>query len=198
MIKNTLLLSLFLIITLSSCEQKATFNFKHSEKEQVIQCDSALNALLNEALYVFESDIQEAYKEDIGNQVNVGYARFLYVGFAGTAEYDRVASQSALEVHKALMEQNILIKNGFKSNLNYKHPAVQCIINNIEDVDLANTIKALVDTNTMDPKLFATRMRNYGRNAIKNRYAAMYIALDTYYQQLDGVVLAVEPEVVNE
>lgn len=196
MIKNTLLFSLFLIITLSSCEQKPQFNFQHSDREQVIQCDPTINALLNEALYVFEDDIKNSYNESEGEGVNLAYARFIYVGFAGTAEYERVASQSALDVHKALIEQNILIKNGFKSNLNYKHPAVQCIVNNMEDVGLRNTIKALIDSNTMDPKLFATRMRNAGRNAVKNRYVSMYIALDTYFQQLEGIEVA--PVTANE
>jgi len=192
MIKNALLISLFLIITLSSCEQKSQFKYNHKDKAQVIQCDITIDALLNEALYVFEDDISKSYKENEGDGINIAYARYVYVGFAGTAEYERVASQNALDVHKALLEQNILIKNGFKSNLNYNHPAVQCIVDKMEDKALSQTINALIDTNTMDPKLFATRMRSSGRSAVKNKYVSMYIALDTYFQKLDGIVLATE------
>ena len=50
----------------------------------------------------------------------------------------------------------------------------------------------------MDPKLLNTRMRSFGTKASKNRYESFYVALDSYYQNLVGVELALEETTTNE
>jgi hypothetical protein len=57
----------------------------------------------------------------------------------------------------------------------------------MEDKDLSTTINALVETNTMNPKLFNSRMRNFGRQAKDQRVTALYVALDAFYQHLAPV-----------
>lgn len=172
-----------LVIISVSCESKPSFEYQHADKEQVLECTGIDNQLLNEALYTFEDDLLYGYGGE-EKQLPSSYGRFLFTGFSGTAQYEQFASAHAIKIKEALMSEGVIIEGGTKSNLNYDHPAVQCILDKIEDKELAQTINALVDTNTMDPKLFNSRMRNFGRNASKNRYEALYVALDTYYQQL--------------
>lgn len=166
-----------------SCKSKPTFNYQHAEKEQVLMCTGIDQQLLNEALYTFEDDLLHGYGGE-ENQLVPSYGRFLYTGFSGTAQLEQFASPHAIKIKEALVAEGIITEGGVKSNLNYEHPAVQCIIDKIEDKELAQTINALIDTQTMDPKLFNSRMRNFGRKAPGNRYEAVYVALDTYYQQL--------------
>lgn len=187
-----------LVITFYSCDKKPTVVFEHSDKEQVIQCDPELDPLLNEALYIFEESIKESYDAEM-MMLNEAYGRYLYSGFSGTAEYDRLATKQSLIVRDALINAGVLKVGGFKSNLNYNHPVVECIISKIEEEGIRLTLQALVETNTMDPKLFNTRMRNFGNQAEKNRYEALYVALDTYYQYLIGIELTEEATgVTNE
>lgn len=177
-----------------ACDSEPSFTYQHAEKEQVLECTGIDSKLLNEALYTFEEDLQYGYGGE-EKQLISSYGRFLFTGFSGTAQYEQFASPHAIKIKEALVAEGIIIEGGAKSNLNYDHPAVQCIIDKIEDKDLAQTLNALIDTKTMDPKLFNSRMRNFGRNAARNRYEAVYVALDTYYQKL---TVARPADTVNE
>ena len=177
------------LILLASCQEakkQVTIDYKFSDKEQSLQCDGQNNALLNEALHSFEDDIARNYDPE-SQRVYNAYAKFIMPGMGGKADYSRLPSDHTKKILEALIAEKIIVKGGVHSNLNYDHPAVQCIINGIEEFGLKNTINALTSTNGMNPTLFDTRLRNKGRDAEKKRYMAMYIALDAYYQNLADV-----------
>lgn len=169
--------------TIISCNQKATFDFKFADQPQVITCDETQDALLNETLYSFENDLIMKY-DSINKSKVKGYGLFVYRGMDGTAKYEEIITENTRPIIDALIAENILIENKTPSQLNYEHPTVKCIINNIKDEDLKRTINALIDTKTMDPKLFNSRFKNYGHNVDNDRYLALYIALDAYYQHI--------------
>lgn len=176
----------FVILTtvlLTSCEQKAKFDFKFADQEQVISCSEDYNALLNEALYSFENDLYTKY-DSINKSKIKSYGAFIYRGMDGSAQYDQMITPNTYPMVDALLAEGILIKDKSPSHLNYEHPAVQCVVEHIKDEDLRRTIKALIDTKTMNPKLFSSRLRNFGRNAEKDRYLALFIGLDGYFQQI--------------
>lgn len=178
-----------LLLILMSCQetkQKVTIDYKYSDVEQAIDCSPEINALLHEALLSFEDDIMQHYDQE-SKRTYMAYGKFLFPGLKGAAEYKRLASEHSKTILQALRSENIIINSGAKSNLNYSHPAVQCVIEGIEDNGIKNTIKALVDSNSMNPALFDTRMRNKGRALDKQRYLATYVALDAYYQYLANV-----------
>lgn len=189
----------FVFILLStlilSCSQSPKMQYKYGDKEQTIACSNQNNALLNEALHSFENDLQNYKKSDNTNLISA-YGQFMFRGLQGSAAYKEIANDHSIAIRNLLLAEGILIYNGLKSNLNYKHPAVQCLVNSIEDTDLQKTIKALIDTNSMDPKLFTSRLRNFGRQAEKNRNQALFIALEAYYQNLVGITL--EQSLPNE
>jgi hypothetical protein len=186
------IVGLFAFIVLASCQEAAkevTIDYKFSDKEQSIQCEGQNNALLNEALHSFEDDIARNYDPE-SRRVYNAYAKFIMPGMGGKAEYERLPSDHTKKILEALIAEKIIVKGGALSNLNYDHPAVQCIINSIEEFGLKNTINALTSTNGMNPTLFDTRLRNKGRDAEKKRNMAMYIALDGYYQHLANIDFA--------
>ncbi len=180
--KNFVLPLLLLIV--SSCKDSSVdIPLNYTDEPQVILCQDALDPLLNEALYHFENMILKAYDPE-SMVLASAYGRFIYTGFSGTADYKRLIDQHSLEIRDALRDENILSTDGVKSNLNYNHPAMTCLLDAMGDQDLSQTIRSLVETNTMDPKLFNSRMRNFGRQASNDRYTAIYVALDAYYQNL--------------
>ena len=180
----------FLILTailITSCRQEAKFDFKFSNKEQVISCSGNNNALLNEALYSFENNLYTKY-DSINNSNVKAYGAFIYRGMDGSAKYESIMTANTYPIVKMLIEENILIKDKAPSHLNYDHPAVQCIVDNINDEELRIAIKALVDSKTMNPKLFTSRFRNFGRNADRDRHLALFIGLEGYYQQIVNIM----------
>ncbi len=172
-----------------SCEDQSSLEYKHADKEQIINCENQNNALLNEALYQFEQDIISAYDPE-SRLRNKAYANFVYVGFSGDAEYERLATPHTLAIRKELVKAGIIKDGGLKSNLMYSN--IPCVLKNIEDPQLALMIEALVESNTMDPKLFNSRMRNFAYKSQTDRYTALYVALDTYYQQLTMTELPIK------
>lgn len=183
----------FVFILLStlilSCAQTPKMQYKHGDKEQSIACENQNNALLNEALHSFEEDLIQYKQGESPKSRIAAYGQFIYKGMLGTAAYKDIANDHSLAIRDQLLAENILITDGLKSNLNYAHPAVLCIIEKIEDPNLKITLNGLLETNSMDPSLFNGRLRNFGSRAKRNRYQATYIALDSYYQNLVGITL---------
>ena len=186
---------ILVLLCILSCNQQPKLEYTFSNKEQVIACNNANNTLLNEMLYSFEEDIMNHNPAE-SKTINTAYAQYIFKGMTGTSPYDKIINTHSLAVRDQLLAEGILITDGLKSNLNYEHPAVQCILNGIEDQGIKQTLNALIQTNSMNPALFNSRLRNFGRQADKNRYQAAYIALDSYYQNLVGLTL--EEQTTNE
>ena len=178
---------LFLACLIGSCQSNkevTPMNYKYGDQEQVINCEGQNNALLNEALYSFEDDLLNTYDAESRRPITA-YGQFTFVGLSGQAEFKRIVSEHSKIVLSKLIEEGIIIKNtGAKSNVNYEHPAVVCAIDNLKDAALKKTINALISTNSMDPVLFDSRLRNAGRLVQNQRYLAFYLSLDAYFQQL--------------
>ena len=172
---------LFMII---SCNQQPKFKF--ADQPQNIKCSTSNNDLLNEALYSFEEDLFAKY--DTTRTHNRTYARYIIRGIKGTEDYQGVLTAHSLQIRDELLREGIIKNNGGKGVLDYNHPDVQCIVNNIEDEDLKRTISALIQTNSMDLRLFDSRLRNIGRTAANSPHQSAYIALDTYYKNLVGLI----------
>lgn len=177
---------LLLIVSCKPSTNKVTIDYKYSEVEQAVDCGAENNALLHEALLSFEDDIMRNYDPENKRRYNA-YGKYLFPGLKGAAEYAKLPSEHSKKILEALKSENIIISGGKQSNLNYEHPAVQCVIEGIEDNGIKRTIKALTESNSMNPALFDTRMRNKGRALDRQRHLAMYVALDGYYQYLANV-----------
>ena len=174
---------LCLVCILVSCDQKQALAYKYVDLPQEVMCNKTPKALLNEALHSFENDLITKY-DSIEKKYPTAYARFVIKGIMGREDYKGMASAHSHAIKDALLEEGILVKNGGTSNLNYNHPDVKCVIENLEDKDMTRAINALLQTGNMDPKMFDTKLRGVGRNIKTKPYQATYIALDGYYQYM--------------
>jgi len=176
---------LCLLLVIVSCNQQSKLEFKFTDNPQNISCSTSNNNVLNEALYSFEEDIFAKY--DTTRTHSKAYARYILKGIKGTEDYQSILSDHSLQIRDILLSEGIIKVNNGQGVLDYNHPDVKCIINNIEDEGVKRTINALLQTNSMDLSLFDTRLRNIGREARRRPYQSTYIALDTYYKNLVGL-----------
>ncbi len=181
------LLSCLLCFILLSCKKENSFsNYKYADKPIAFECAGVNTKLLNEALYSFEDDIENHYKQNRPNfKLNQAYSQIMRNSVFGRLQLDKIVSKHTFEVFQALKEEEGLWDlNNTKSKLNYNSEVVKCISNTIKDQNLKTTLNALLTTNSMSPKLFGPAVVNKYQNAINDKSLALYIALDLYYAKM--------------
>ena len=186
--KSTLTLITFLLVfTLFNCNKQNPFSdYKYSDKPEAIICEGLNSKLYNEALYSFEDDILKFYQQKKSNITLVqGYSQFIRAAIYSPPKFEEIVSKHTLDVFEALKnDTDLWDATNSKSHLNYNGKILNCIASNIKDTNLKTTFEALISTNSMSPKLFGTPLVTKYRNALNDKYLALYIALDLYYAKL--------------
>lgn len=183
------LITFLLVFTLFNCKKQNSFsNYKYGEKPEVIACNG-LSKLYNEALYSFENDLLSFYQRTNPKTTLLeGYSQFIRAAIYGRLKLEDMLSKQSIEVFEALKsEDDLWDATNTKSHLNYKGKALSCIGANIKDDKLKTTFTALISTNSMSPKLFGAPLMSKYRNALNDKYLALYIALDMYYSNIFDV-----------
>ncbi|GAL67471.1 hypothetical protein [Jejuia pallidilutea] len=192
------LFAFLLVFTLFSCkkeaEEKTLDEYKYTEKGIVLNCDKFDLKLLNEALFSFENDILEAYgKNGQTGAPNLtrAYSQFIRNAMYGRMNYADIVSPHTAKVFEVLKsKQELWDLNNANTKLNYNSSVMACIANNMIDRSLKTTLNALLETNSMSPKLFGPALQsNYGA-AIRDKYLSAYVALEFYYGKLFDVDLS--------
>ncbi len=181
------LLSCLLFLIVNSCKKENSFsNFKYDDKPLAIECAGVNTKLLNEALYSFEDDILNHYKQNKANfRLDQAYSQIIRNSVFGRLQLEKMVSKHTFDVFEALKnEKELWDFNNPKSKLNYNGELIKCIANAIKDANLKTTLNALLTTNSMSPKLFGPAILNKYRNAINDKSLALYIALDLYYAKM--------------
>ena len=188
-------LLLFSICLFSSCEQRPDIDYKYDAMPKVVDCSGINSDLMHEALYSFEHDIGNWYNfKKFTPSMPVffknGYASYVYRGSEGILQFDKMASDhSKMILDELLKIEGLWIMDNERSNLNYEHEYVECLLSNIKNDEIKSTISSLREINSMSPKLMAEPYRLYvGAAYADDKHFAMYLALDTYYQYLIDAV----------
>ncbi|MBL7560998.1 hypothetical protein JAO71_14425 [Olleya sp. YSTF-M6] len=178
-------ISLLLIIAFNlSCNtnEAKLEQFKYADQKETITCNTGYDAILKEALYTFESDIINKYDPKQKNKLRA------YRAYISNYISNRTALQETVSPHtKAVfdvLKSKKTLWNG--KQLNYSSPEVTCIIDNLNDKNLKQTIQSLLSVNSMSSDLFAAPLRSstaYSRDA----YLATFVALDLYYSKLHDI-----------
>ncbi|MGE5944527.1 MAG: hypothetical protein ACM31G_09335 [Flavobacteriales bacterium] len=200
------LIVLVLIFTLFSCKKETTVSlsdYKYADKGIVLNCDGIDSKLMSEALFAFEDNISSFYGKTSPNpSLQLAYAQFLRDALSNRANFSEIATPHTVEVFNVLKTNNDLWNmNNSASFLNYDSDFFSCIANNIQDKNLNTTLHALVETNSMSPKLFgAPLLTKYG-TVLNDKYLAAYVAFDLFYAKLFEIDLTQvkerEPEKVD-
>lgn len=173
---------------LVSCGSPVEFKFQH--QPDVVTCAGFDNELAKELLYSFESDIEAYYnfgRYEEGTELSLlyAYSNFAYTGARGEADFNSISSAHSLKLHEWLKnESDIYTKNNDTLRLNYAHPFVNCLIANIDNENIRNTIQNLVDANSMSSEIMASPIRQNYKDAMSDKDFAMYLSLDIYYKYL--------------
>jgi len=192
--KSTLLIIVFIWFGCKNKSEPMLSDHKFSDKGIVINCDAIDLKLINEALFTFEEDINSYYSKSNPNLV-LAYSRFIRDAQNGRIKYEEILTPHTVEVFNILKAQKDLWDiNNAVSRLNYKSSFFNCIANNIQDKNLNITLKALLETNSMSPKLFGAPLNNRYSLALNDKYLAAYIAFDLFYAKLFDVNLTLVTE----
>jgi len=187
------LITLLLVITLCSCKkeakEKTLDEYKFSEKGTVLNCDNFDVKLLNEALFSFEDDIIKYYGKNNPNYTTARvYNQFISNVIYNRAKYEEIVSPHTVKIFEVLKtKENLWHPNSTTSKLNYNSDLFSCISNNITNTDLNTTLKALVSTNSMSPKLFGPAVQSNYSLSVRDKYLAAYLAFDFFYAKLFNV-----------
>ncbi len=177
---------LFIALGTISCNE--TLEYKYQDKGQVIDCPGVDSKLIHEALYSFENDIGTFYNNENFNPnsivfIEYGYANFIFPGAMGDADYKSIASPHTIKLIEELKKEDQLWdRNLGESNLNYNSEFVKCLISKIQNEDIKIKLENLIEVNALSPKIMAEIYRVNSYNTLQDKYFAMFIALDTYYQ----------------
>lgn len=180
---------LLILIVFSSCKKETTLSeYKYTDKEYPVQCESANTDLIKEALYSFEEDIMNHFGKNANKNLSQAYSRTINLGTYGRLKYEEMVSPHTLEIFKILKENTNLWKTeGNTKTLNYNSDLIKCLAENISDKEIKTTFNSLLITNSMRVDLLGAELRRKSGFALKDRYLATYIALDYYYAKLFNI-----------
>ncbi|AUC80907.1 hypothetical protein [Lacinutrix sp. Bg11-31] len=178
------LLILVILVTISSCNNSKSIDYKYSENPKLLACDFPNGHLLQEAVYSFENDIIRAYNINNKNFTKA-YSTFLNERQRGKLNVKNIASEHSLKIAKALKEStNLWTETNGKNSLNNSGPLVDCIANNIKDKDIKATYNALLATNSLKPSLILPLLSSSSRFIQADGSLKSYVALEFFYSQL--------------
>ncbi|WP_157805286.1 hypothetical protein [Confluentibacter citreus] len=189
------LIVLALVVTLFSCKKETPVvslsDYKYADKGLVLNCDGMDSKLINEALFAFEDDISSFYgKTSPNSSLQLAYAQFMRDALSDRAIFSEIATPHTVEVFNVLKTKNDLWNmNNNASHLDYDSAFFNCIANNIQDKNLNTTLHALIETNSMSPKLFGAPLSSRYITVLNDKYLAAYFAFDLFYAKLFDVDL---------
>ena len=183
--KKTIVLFTALSLFLSCTQTK--IKYKYQDKPQNVTCAGADKALMHEALYSFQEDIDEFYKYKGTGEKNItrAYTSYIYGGTTGSAQFAMISSKHSRDILKKLQESgDLFIKNNNKTTLNFNHPYVNCLVENIKNKNMKRILQNLQSVNDMRVELLVEPYRKNVRDAHTDQNFAMLVALQTYYAHL--------------
>lgn len=171
-------------ITFYCCDSSKKINFKFAKSPSILACDFDNSTLYKEAIYSFEDDIVNAY-DSINKTASRAYPGFINAAMRGTIKIEDIASPHSLKIAQNLKnETNLWSISNNKASLNYSHPLVDCMVNNIKTNSVKQTMNALLATNSMRPKIILAPIATTARSLQGDGSLKAYVAFDFFYSKL--------------
>ena len=183
--KYSLLIIFILIVT--SCKEPIEYQFINSPK--TVDCKGLDYDLAHDAYYSFRQDLAIYVKNlrigynYLNYQESLGY--YVYRGALGNFDFNEIVTPHTKKLLVLLKKNEELWDiTSEKSSLNYKSEFVTCLVENIKNEEVKTTLKALIETNTMNSSIFAENYRANVFDCNTDNHFGMLLAFDTYYQHL--------------
>lgn len=174
-----------LSITVLSCKQEPTFDYKYADQPQVLTCENVDSKLFNEAYYAFENAIVTHAKNN-NRRPNITitpeYAlRSFIMRSRGNMRITDYVSKEALDVFNLLKNKDIW--NGVQ--LKNDAAITECIGQNITNATIKGSFNTLRSVESLSPNLVASTIMDDRtiRNQFNDKILMTYVALDMYYSK---------------
>ena len=181
---------LLISITFFSCKKPIEYQFSGSP--ETITCDGLDYDLSHEAYYSFRQDLAIYVKSlrigynDLNYRESLGY--YIYRGALGNFEFKDIATPHTIALLNELKShKDLWDTSSGKSNLNYNSEFIDCLIQNIKNEEVKQTILSLRSSNSLNSTILAETYRANVFDCYEDNYFGMLIAFDTYYQHLYGM-----------
>ncbi len=179
---------LFTVLTLLlSCTTQTKIEYKYQDKPQNVTCTGVDKLLMHEALYSFQEDIDEFFKNKGTGEKNItrAYASYIYRGTMGTAQFGMISSKHSRDILKKLQQLgDLFVKKNNKTTLNFNNQYVKCLVDGIKNEEIKRILKSLQQVNDMRVELLVEPYRKNVRDVHIDQNFAMLVALQTYYAHL--------------
>jgi hypothetical protein len=182
--KKTILVAV-LGITVLSCKQEKTLDYKYAEQPQVITCESIDTKLFNEAYYAFENAIL-IHAKNTNRRPNFNitpeYALRSYIMKAKTnIKITDYVTKETLDIFKTLRNKDIWNGAQLKNNA----AITECIGESISNPIIKKSFNTLRSVESLNPTLMASAIAD--NRAIRGQYndkvLMAYVAFDMYYSK---------------
>ncbi len=172
------------LLVFYGCDSVIKPEYRYQNKKNLFLCNSADMETVKEAVYVFEDYISENYSF-FSNTVDEGYYNYLKLLLDDRSPASEFFSEYLVEFKDYLKSRDEFWteKNG-QLRLNYNNELVTCIINNIQDDQIRNTINALVTSNTARTELLGPVLFRNSSMMTEDRALATYVVFETFYPKL--------------
>lgn len=174
-----------LSITVLSCKQEPTFDYKYSDQSQILTCENIDSKLFNEAYYAFENAIITHAKNN-NSRPNIvitsdNALRSFIMRTRGNIRITDYVSKETLEVFNLLKNKDIW--NGVQ--LKNDAAITECIGNNISNATIKGSFNTLRSVESLSPNLVAATITDDRtiRDQYKDKALMTYVALDMYYSK---------------
>jgi hypothetical protein len=174
-----------LSITLFSCKQEQTFEYKYADQPQVLTCEDIDSKLFNEAYYAFENAVLTHAKNNNRRpnmNITSEYAFRSYIMRANTNfNISDYVTEETFAVFNSLKKQDIWDGALLKSSA----AITECIGNNISNATIKGSFNTLRSVESLSPKLVASTITDNRaiRDQYKDKVLMTYVALDMYYSK---------------
>lgn len=184
-------LLVFVAISVLGCKSEPNLNLIYSKQEKIFNCDSKTPediALINEAIHTFEKDLLAGMmvSANTNPRLDRAYSGFVQrnINAASNEIVKDMISQHAIDVFNELKKTDIFdsTQKG-EAVFNQNSSFVNCIINNLSEGQMKQTVTSLKKVGDLTPRMFAFSVtaQNSGASAYMNNDIKAFIALSFYY-----------------
>ena len=168
-----------------SCTKQSDLTFKYQDNDDLFSCETVDMDLIKEAKYAFEDYIEKHYSFQNPKSVDQGYFYYWEIAKSPTIPAVEFVNSHVIKIRDELKKiKNLWRINGDIATLNYAHPLVKCLGNNIINQELNKTFNTLIESNTFKERVFLSLLKREPSTIKKDIGLSTYLALDTFYARI--------------
>ncbi len=183
-----ILISILTILLFISCNKEPKFEYKYANNDHLFKCSSIDMELIKEAVYAFEEYSKEYYSFREPKSVQQGYLFYWDVSISNRLPAIEYINPHIIKIRDVLKDEKDLwvIKNN-ETILNFNHPILTCISEQMVNPEVKKLFKLLIDTKTFKSEVFLASLKKGDERIKDDKAFNTYLILDTFYARILNV-----------